>query len=155
MPRRDFADGRWRTYLAAAARLVPHYGKPTNGALVAAKVLYKLATEGLHSIDGDESEPLPAAEAPPDDAFIMPDWFQHLAKNVLVFCNGYKHHGTAWGEQDELEPNVIHVTTSRGGIYNVMVTADRNDHCATTMCPQEVEYTPSPPQAAPQGFPST
>ena len=75
MPRRDFADGRWRTYLAAAARLVPHYGKPTNGALVAAKVLYKLATEGLHSIDGDESEPLPAAEAPPDDAFIMPDWF--------------------------------------------------------------------------------
>ena len=86
---------------------------------------------------------------------IMPDWFQHLAKNVLVFCTGYKHHGTAWGEQDEIDPNVIHVTTSRGGIYNVMLTADRNDHCATSMCPQEMEYTPSPPQAAQQGFPST
>ena len=96
-----------------------------------------------------------AAIKPGTTDLIMPDWFQHLAKNVLVFCNGYKHHGTAWGEQNELDPNVIHVTTSRGGIYNVMVTADRSDHCATTMCPQEVEYTPSPPQAAPQGFPST
>eukprot|EP00973_Karenia_brevis_P048569 6743249-Karenia_brevis.AAC.1 len=85
----------------------------------------------------------------------MPDWFQHLAKNVMAFCSGCKNHGTAWGEQDELDANVIHITTSRGDIYNVMVTADRSDHCATTMCPQEVEYIPSPPQAAPQGFPST
>ena len=28
---------------------------------------------------------------------IMQDWFQHLAKHVLVFCNGYTHHSTAWG----------------------------------------------------------
>ena len=41
---------------------------------------------------------------------IVPGWFQHLAKNVMVFCNGYKHHGTAWGVQDELDPNVIHIT---------------------------------------------
>ena len=75
---------------------------------------------------------------------IMPDWFQHLATNVMIFCNGFKHHGTAWGEQDELDSNVIHITTSKGGIYNIMVTADRKDACAMTMCPQEVEYIPAP-----------
>jgi len=73
---------------------------------------------------------------------IMPSWFGWLAKNVLIFCNGFKHHGTAWGEQDELDPCVLHITVSKGGIYNIMVVADRNDVCATTMCPQDVEYTP-------------
>ena len=29
------------------------------------------------------------------------------------------------------------------GKYNIMILADRNDKCATTMCPQEVEYTPA------------
>ena len=24
---------------------------------------------------------------------IMPSWFEWLAKNVMTFCNGYKHHG--------------------------------------------------------------
>ena len=53
--------------------------------------------------------------------------------------------GVAWGEQDELDPCVIHITTSRGGVYNIMVTADRNDVCAMTMCPDAVEYTPETP----------
>ena len=60
-------------------------------------------------------------------------WFQYLAKHVIVFRNGFKHTGTAWGEQDELDPCVIHITCTRGGVYNIMVTADRNDECATTM----------------------
>ena len=71
---------------------------------------------------------------------IMPSYFAYLATNVTVFCNGFKHLGTAWGEQDELEPSVIHITTSRKGVYNIMVMGDRCDDCARLKCPQEVEY---------------
>ncbi len=77
---------------------------------------------------------------------IMPEWFEFLATNVRVFCNGFKHHGTAWGEQDELDPCVIHIHASRGGIFNVMVVADRCDDCARLKCPQEVEYQVLPVQ---------
>jgi hypothetical protein len=69
----------------------------------------------------------------------MPPWFQHLAKDVLVFANGFRHHGTAWAEQDELDPCVIHVNCSRGGLFNVLVTAARKDTCALA-CPPDVEY---------------
>ena len=74
---------------------------------------------------------------------IMPSWFAWLAKDVQVFANGFRHHGTAWGEQDELDPCVIHLNVSKGGIYNVLVVADRADVCATSMCPQETEYVPA------------
>ncbi len=86
---------------------------------------------------------------------IMPSWFQWLAKNVMVFCNGFKHHGTGWGEQDELDPCVIHITTSKGGVYNIMVMADRADVCATTMCDQQIEYVPRKPEPSQECFPST
>mgnify|MGYP006130752237 CR=1 FL=1 len=74
---------------------------------------------------------------------IMPSWFAWLAKDVQVFANGFRHHGTAWGEQDELDPCVIHLNVSKGGTYNVLIVADRADVCATSMCPQEVEYIPA------------
>ncbi len=83
----------------------------------------------------------------------MPSWFQYLAKNVMVFANGVKHHGTAWGEQDELDPCVIHITTSKGGVYNIMVTCDRADDCAINKCPQEIEYLPTKPKASQEAFP--
>ena len=83
---------------------------------------------------------------------IMPDWFQHEAKNVMIFCDGFKHHGTSWVEQEELDPNLIHITTPRGGVYNIMVTADRKDACAR-LGPQPVAYIPSQPEASPQPFP--
>ncbi len=57
------------------------------------------------------------------------------------------------GEQDKLDPSVIHLNVSKGGVYNIMVTADRADVCATTMCPQEVEYVPTPPKIV-QPFPN-
>ena len=85
---------------------------------------------------------------------IMPSWFGWLAKDVMVFCNGFRHHGTAWGERDELDPCVIHLNVSKGGIYNIMVTADRNDMCATTMCPQQIEYIPEQPEEPPPPFPT-
>jgi len=77
---------------------------------------------------------------------IMPDWFAPLAKNVLCFCSPFKHFGSAWGEQDELDTCVLHIHCSRGGQYNILVTADRNDKCATSMCPQEVEFEEQLPE---------
>ena len=84
---------------------------------------------------------------------IMPTWFAWLAQNVMVFSTGVKHHGTAWAEQDSLDPCVIHLNVSRGGTYNTMICADRADTCATTMCPQEVEYHPPQAQTPDQAFP--
>ena len=55
------------------------------------------------------------------------------------------HFGLTCAAQDEYDGNQIIVGASRDGIYNVLVTARRNDECATTMCPQEVEYIPEPP----------
>ena len=75
----------------------------------------------------------------------MPSWFGPLAKNVMIFCNPFRHHGTAWGEQDEEDPCTLTVHCSRGGAYNVLITADRNDHCATHDCPQEVEFREAEP----------
>jgi hypothetical protein len=77
---------------------------------------------------------------------IMPDWFAPLAKNVMCFATPFKHFGAAWGEQDELDPCVIHIHCSRGGLFNILITADRNDICATQMCPQEVEFEEQIPE---------
>jgi hypothetical protein len=85
---------------------------------------------------------------------IMPDWFAWLAKNVTVFCNGFRHHGTAWGEQDSLDPCVLHINCSRGGVYNVLICAHRADLCATTMCSPDVEFLPEPPAVSADNFPA-
>ena len=71
----------------------------------------------------------------------MPDWFKHLTKDVIVFVTPFKHFGSGWGEcvDNELQ---VHTTTK--GQWNILITASRNDHCATMMCPQEVEYTTVP-----------
>ena len=73
----------------------------------------------------------------------MPDWFKHLTKNVIVFCSPDEHFGNAWGKY--IDNNIIEVHTSKGGKYNVLITCDRADLCATSMCPQEVEYIPENP----------
>ena len=86
----------------------------------------------------------------------MASWFQHLARNVMIFVSPFKHFGQAWGEQDMEEPSLIHVTVSKGGVYNVMVTADRNDECARSeMCPEDLEYIPETPEEGEAPFPST
>ena len=73
---------------------------------------------------------------------IMPDWFKFLATDIMIFVNGYGHMGTGWGKQDELDGNVMHITVSKGGEYNILVNAARNDHCAKHKCPAEIEYIP-------------
>ena len=84
----------------------------------------------------------------------MPDWFKHLAQDVLCFTSPVHHFGLSWAAQDAEDPSKIIVGASKAGLYNVLVTARRKDKCATTRCPQEVEYVPAPPKVAPQGFPT-
>ena len=72
----------------------------------------------------------------------MPDWFKHLVKNVIVFCSPDEHFGNAWGKY--IDNNIIEVHTSKGGKYNILITAGRNDPSSQS-CPQEVEYIPENP----------
>ena len=76
----------------------------------------------------------------------MPDWFKHLATNVLCVASPVRHFGLCWADLDNNDSNCIILGTSKAGICNVIVTAKCNDMCATTMCPQEVEYKPEPPE---------
>ena len=84
---------------------------------------------------------------------ILPDWFAWLAGDTHVHATGFQHFGLCWGERDQLDPCVLHLHVQRGGEYNVLVVADRADQCATTMCPQEVEYLPTPAQTPDDAFP--
>jgi hypothetical protein len=68
----------------------------------------------------------------------LPDWFKHLTKDAMVFVTPFKHFGNGWGE---CVMNTLHIHTTTKGQWNVLVTASRNDMCATQMCPQEVEYS--------------
>ena len=70
----------------------------------------------------------------------LPDWFKHLTKDVMVFVTPFQHFGSGWGECDM---NTLHVHTTTKGQWNVLITASRNDMCAT-MSPQEVEYSNTP-----------
>ncbi len=71
----------------------------------------------------------------------MPSWFEFLCKDVICYSSPAGHHfGLSWAAQDKDEPNQIVVGASKEGTYNVLITASRNDHCATKVCPQEVEY---------------
>ncbi len=87
----------------------------------------------------------------------MPSWFRHLAQDVMCFTSPAGHHlGLSWAAQDAEDPNKITVGASKAGLYNVLVTARRKDKCATTMCPQDIEYVPAaPPKEETQAFPPT
>jgi len=70
----------------------------------------------------------------------MSDWFKQLTTNVIIFCNPDEHFGMAWGKYIN---NNIEIHTNKDGKYNILITCDRNDICATTMCEQEIEYIPT------------
>ena len=73
----------------------------------------------------------------------MPDYFEHLCTDVLCYSSPGAHHfGLSFAQQDVDDPSKIIVGVSKAGLYNVLVTARRKDVCATTMCPQEIEYLP-------------
>jgi hypothetical protein len=82
--------------------------------------------------------------------FEMPDWFSHLVKDVMVQATPYQHFGSAWGGCFE---NTIEIHATTIGKWHVLITAARNDHCATSVCEQEVEYIPDKPEDGESPFP--
>ena len=60
-----------------------------------------------------------------------------------------------WADRDADDANKVILGTSKAGVYNVMITAKRSDICATTMCPQEVEYIPEKTWRFPSTFSSS
>jgi hypothetical protein len=83
-------------------------------------------------------------------SFDMPDWFSYLVKDVIVMVTPYQHFGSAWGECNR---NTIELHATTLGKWHVLIMGARNDTCATTMCPQEVEYIPKEPEAGESLFP--
>jgi hypothetical protein len=76
-------------------------------------------------------------------SFDMDSWFPDLVKDAIVMVTPYQHFGSAWGEVSGATVT-IHATTL--GKWHCLITASRNDICATTMCEQEVEFIPTPPE---------
>ena len=70
----------------------------------------------------------------------MPSWFKHLCTNVMCYASPVRHFGLCWADLDADDDNSVILGTSKAGVYNVLVTTKRNDHCARMMCPQEIEY---------------
>jgi hypothetical protein len=58
---------------------------------------------------------------------ILPDFWQWLATDVMVFVNGVGHTGSGYGAADELDGAVIHVHVTKAGKYNLLICASRNE----------------------------
>jgi hypothetical protein len=56
--------------------------------------------------------------------FELPDYFDAMNSNVLVYVSPYKHFGAAWGETKQ---NTLTVCCSLDGTYNIQVIGTRND----------------------------
>ena len=70
----------------------------------------------------------------------LPDWFDLINEEVMVWVNPFRHRGQAWGE---VPGNNLHVDCSKAGVYNVLIMGDRKDHCAKE-CWNGVEVPPVP-----------
>lgn len=58
----------------------------------------------------------------------LPDYFQFLNKDSLVWVNPFKHFGRAWGEVKD--DKKIKIVAEQKGIYNILVFGDRKDEAA-------------------------
>jgi hypothetical protein len=56
--------------------------------------------------------------------FVMPDYFDAMNADVLVYVSPYKHFGVGWGETDK---NKLIVNCAISGTYNIQVVGTRND----------------------------
>jgi len=65
------------------------------------------------------------------NTFNLPEYFEAMNKDVLVYVSPYKHFWSAWGETSTDGTNKLYITTSRAGIYNIQVVGTRNDQAAT------------------------
>lgn len=58
----------------------------------------------------------------------LPDYYQYLNKDSLVWVNPVKHFGRAWGEVEDNRK--VKIVAEEKGIYNILVFGDRKDETA-------------------------
>ena len=76
----------------------------------------------------------------------LPSWYAHLCADTMCFACPVRHFGSCWADLDE--DGTVVLQCSKAGRYNVLISARRKDHCATQMCPQDVEYISELPRPA-------
>lgn len=59
----------------------------------------------------------------------LPDYFEHLNKDSLVWVNPFKHFGRAWGEVIDGGKRAK-IVVEQSGIYNILIFGDRKDAIA-------------------------
>lgn len=64
-----------------------------------------------------------------DNYIDLPDYFEHLNKDSLVWANPFKHFGRAWGEVIEGGKRAK-IVVDQSGIYNILIFGDRKDAIA-------------------------
>ncbi|MCP4481202.1 MAG: hypothetical protein GY817_00015 [bacterium] len=57
----------------------------------------------------------------------LPDYYEDLNKNSIVYVVPFKHFGTGWGE---VNGNELSIHVSEEGTYNILVFGDRKDKIA-------------------------
>ena len=58
----------------------------------------------------------------------LPNYYQYLNKDSLVWVNPVKHFGRAWGEVEENRK--VRIVVEKKGIYNILIFGDRKDETA-------------------------
>ena len=70
----------------------------------------------------------------------LPDYFQHLNTDSIVWANPFKHFGRAWGEVVEGGKRAK-IVCEQSGVYNILIFGDRKDEIAVKEFDQYgVEY---------------
>ena len=63
-----------------------------------------------------------------DNYIDLPDYYQHLNKDSLVWVNPVNHFGRAWGEVEDNKK--VRIVVDKKGTYNILIFGDRKDEVA-------------------------
>jgi len=75
------------------------------------------------------------------NTFPLPDYFDALNKDVLIYVSSFKHFGVGWGES--VGNNTLNIYCNASGFYNIQVVGTRNDPLMENVYENEpVEYQP-------------
>ena len=76
------------------------------------------------------------------NAFPLPDYFDALNKDVLVYVSPFKHFGIGWGES--VGNNTLHIYCNAAGFFNIQIVGTRDDPLMEGVYENEpVEYIPA------------
>ena len=64
-----------------------------------------------------------------DNYIALPDYFEHLNTDSLVWVNPFRHFGRAWGEVID-NGKKVKIVVEKSGLYNILVFGDRKDEIA-------------------------